>query len=45
MKKTESDLPKEWIELVKEAMKSGITKEDFKIYLEKEKEKKKRFFS
>ncbi|WP_155928803.1 anti-repressor SinI family protein [Bacillus sp. UNC41MFS5] len=41
MKKSESDLPKEWIELVKEAMKSDITKEDFKIFLEKEKEKRK----
>ncbi|WP_156431139.1 anti-repressor SinI family protein [Bacillus sp. FJAT-29814] len=41
MKKIESDLPKEWIELVKEAMKSGITKEDFKVFLEKEKENRK----
>ncbi|WP_423798067.1 anti-repressor SinI family protein [Neobacillus sp. SAB-20_R2A] len=41
MKKNEYDLPKEWIELVKEAMKSNITKEDFKIFLEKEKEKRK----
>jgi hypothetical protein len=41
MKKHESDLPKEWIELVKEAMKSNITKEDFKIFLENEKEKRK----
>lgn len=41
MKKSESYLPKEWIELVKEAMKSNITKEEFKIFLEKEKEKKK----
>ena len=41
MKKSESDLPKEWIELVKEAMKSDITKEDFKIFLKKEKEKRK----
>ncbi|MBU8919263.1 anti-repressor SinI family protein [Bacillus sp. FJAT-29953] len=40
MKKNESDLPKEWIELVKEAMKSNITKDDFKIFLEKEKEKR-----
>ncbi|MBS4215108.1 MULTISPECIES: anti-repressor SinI family protein [Neobacillus] len=42
MKKNESDLPKEWIELVKEAMKSNITKDDFKIFLEKEKEKRKK---
>lgn len=41
MKKNESDLPKEWIELVKEAMESNITKDDFKIFLEKEKEKRK----
>jgi hypothetical protein len=40
MKKNESDLPKEWVELVKEAMKSNITKEDFKIFLKKEKEKR-----
>lgn len=41
MKKSDQNLPKEWIELVKEAMKSGITKGDFKIFLEKEKEKRK----
>ncbi|MCM3767720.1 anti-repressor SinI family protein [Neobacillus niacini] len=41
MIKPESNLPKEWIELVKEAMKSGITKEDFKVFLEKEKENRK----
>lgn len=40
MKKEELDLPKEWVELVKEAMKSDITKEDFKIFLKKEKEKR-----
>ena len=33
MKINENDLPKEWIELVTEAMKSNITKEDFKKFL------------
>ncbi|CRH76374.1 Anti-repressor SinI [Chlamydia trachomatis] len=28
------DLPEEWIELVKKAMKSNITKEEFKKFLE-----------
>lgn len=42
MKKTEYDLPKEWMELVKEAMESDITKEEFKIFIEKEKEKRKK---
>jgi hypothetical protein len=42
MKKTEYDLPKEWLELVKEAMESDITKEEFKIFIEKEKEKRKK---
>lgn len=41
MKISESELPKEWIELVKEAMKSDVTKEDFKNFLEKEKAKRK----
>ncbi|WP_147534522.1 anti-repressor SinI family protein [Bacillus marasmi] len=41
MKKSDLNLPKEWIELVKEAKKSGITKDEFKIFLEKEKEKRK----
>lgn len=36
----EHGLPEEWVELVKEAMKSNITKEDFKQFLKKEKEKK-----
>jgi mevalonate pyrophosphate decarboxylase len=40
MKKNESELPKEWVELIKEAMKSNITKEDFKKFLKKEKEKR-----
>jgi hypothetical protein len=40
MKKKETDLPKEWVELVKQAMESNITKEDFKIFLESEKEKR-----
>lgn len=33
-------LPKGWVELVKETMKSSITKEDFKQFLKQEKEKK-----
>ena len=33
-------LPEEWIELVKEAMESNITKEDFKQFLREEKEKR-----
>jgi hypothetical protein len=37
MKKNESELPKIWVELIKEAMKSNITKEDFKKFLNKEK--------
>jgi hypothetical protein len=41
MKKKETDLPKEWVELVKEAMESTITKEDFRRFLEKEKERRK----
>ncbi|MCQ6278769.1 anti-repressor SinI family protein [Bacillus sp. EB600] len=36
----EHDLPEEWGELAKEAMKSNITKEDFKQFLKKEKEKR-----
>ncbi|WP_462411653.1 anti-repressor SinI family protein [Neobacillus sp. Marseille-QA0830] len=40
MKRNESNIPKEWIELIKEAMKANITKEDFKIYLKEEKEKR-----
>ena len=30
-------LPEEWIELVKEAMKSSITKEEFREFLEEKK--------
>jgi hypothetical protein len=41
MKKKGTDLPKEWVELVKEAMEANISKEDFKIFLENEKEKRK----
>lgn len=33
-------LSEEWVELVKEAMKSNITKEDFKQFLKEEKEKR-----
>ncbi|MBT2659097.1 anti-repressor SinI family protein [Bacillus sp. ISL-18] len=40
MKTNELDYPKEWVELVKEAMKSGIKKEDFKKFLIKEKDKR-----
>jgi hypothetical protein len=40
MKKNELDFPKEWVELVKEAMKSGIKKEDFKKFLIEVKDKK-----
>lgn len=32
------DLSEEWIELVKEAMKSNISKEEFKIFLKKKAE-------
>lgn len=35
------DLPKEWIELVKEAMNSNITKEEFRIFIQNAKEKRK----
>ncbi|MFE0507418.1 anti-repressor SinI family protein [Peribacillus butanolivorans] len=30
----DQDLPEEWVELVKKAMKSNITKEEFKRFLE-----------
>lgn len=40
MNKNDNFLPKEWVELVKDAMKSGVTKESFKNFLEEEKEKK-----
>lgn len=36
LKLNEADFPKELVELVEEAMKSNITKEDFKIFLKKE---------
>jgi len=35
-------LPEEWVELVKEAMKSNITKEEFQRFLKEEKEKRKK---
>ncbi|USK75654.1 anti-repressor SinI family protein [Peribacillus frigoritolerans] len=35
--KKDQDLSEEWIELVKEAMKSNISKEEFKIFLKKKK--------
>ncbi|MGX1195928.1 anti-repressor SinI family protein [Metabacillus sp. SLBN-84] len=39
--KQENQLPEEWVELVKEAMNSDVTKEEFKKFLEeKSKEKK-----
>jgi hypothetical protein len=41
MKINEHNLPKEWIELVKVAMKSNITKENFKKFLKERKEKRK----
>jgi hypothetical protein len=40
MKPKEQELPEEWINLIKEAMKSNITKEDFKKFLEEEKKKR-----
>ncbi|MCM3653714.1 anti-repressor SinI family protein [Metabacillus litoralis] len=33
-KERDQDLPEEWLDLVKEAMKSNITKEEFKRFLE-----------
>jgi hypothetical protein len=39
-KEKKPNLSKEWVELVKEAMESNITKEQFKIFLQKEKEKR-----
>lgn len=41
MKKNEIILPKEWVELIKEAMKSGVSKEEFEKFLKEEKEKRK----
>lgn len=35
-----NQLPEEWVELVKEAMESKITKEDFKQFLKEEKKKR-----
>lgn len=40
MKTKDHELPEEWINLIKEAMKSNITKEDFKKFLEEEKKKR-----
>lgn len=37
-------LSEEWVELVKEAMKSDITKEDFEEFLKEVKEKRDRGF-
>jgi hypothetical protein len=42
--KKDIDLSKEWIELVKGAMRSKITKEEFKKFLEEEKKKKNKVF-
>lgn len=40
MKPKDYELPEEWINLIKEAMKSNITKEDFKKFLADEKKKR-----
>ncbi|MED4228918.1 anti-repressor SinI family protein [Neobacillus cucumis] len=40
MKMDKQELSKEWIELVKEAMKSNTSKEKFKNFLEEEKKKR-----
>jgi hypothetical protein len=40
MKISEQELPKEWVELVKDAMKSNISKENFKKFLIEEKKKR-----
>jgi len=37
MKISEQELPKEWVELVKDAMKSNVSKEKFKKFLKNEK--------
>ena len=42
MKKSEQELPVECVELVKDAMKSTISKEKFKKFLEAEKKKRKK---
>lgn len=42
MEQNEFELPKEWVELVKDAMKSDITKEEFKKFLKEEAEKRKK---
>lgn len=42
MKKDKDSLPEEWAKLVKEAMESNITKEEFKKFLKEEKEKRKK---
>ncbi|MDG5789289.1 anti-repressor SinI family protein [Evansella sp. AB-P1] len=36
----EKRLPKEWVQLVKQAMESDVTKEEFKKYLDNQKVKK-----
>ena len=40
MKISEQELPKEWVQLVKDAMKSNISKEKFKKFLKEEKKKR-----
>jgi hypothetical protein len=42
MKINEQNLPNDWIELVKDAMKSKITKEKFKKFLMEEEKKKRK---
>lgn len=37
MKTKEYDFPEEWIQLIQEAMKSNITKEEFKKFIEEKK--------
>lgn len=38
----QSNLPKEWVDLVKYMIESDISKENFKLFLKKEKEKRKK---
>lgn len=40
MNTKEHELPKEWIQLAKQAMQSSITKEDFKKFLEEERKRR-----
>ena len=40
MKMSEQELSKEWIELVKEAMKSNTSKEKFEKFLKEEKKRR-----